>query len=366
MNYNYTDKILFDYLTENPDASVIQINRVTGVSFPLITDFLENKWRGGKGPAGEQGPQGQTGAQGPIGPQGPGVTWQGPYTQSTVYYLNDIISYNGSSWICIVEQTTETPSLDSNDWQLLAAAGPVGPTGAQGSQGNTGAPGELGPQGPVGPQGSVGAKGDPGSNGSQGPSGEPGPKGDPGTSVVLKGSVATTTALNNIPNPTIGDLYVVLSDGNGYVYNGSSWDDVGKIRGPQGPQGPQGPIGNTGNTGAQGTLGPAGPGGAQGPKGDKGDAGNQGPQGPQGPVGANGIQGIPGEKGETGEQGPEGQQGPTGATGATGPAGAGYSSGQNVGDIKYWDGSEWKNLGIGTAGQVLTVGELDNLTWTDK
>jgi hypothetical protein len=139
MNYNYTDKILFDYLTENPDATVIQINRVTGVSFPLITDFLENKWRGGKGPAGEQGPQGQTGAQGPQG-----------------------------------------------------------------------------------------------------------------------------------------------------------------------------------------------------------------------------IQGAPGEKGETGEIGPQGIQGATGATGA------GYSSGQDVGDIKYWDGSEWKNLGIGTAGQVLTVGESDNLTWTDK
>lgn len=139
MSYNYTDKILFDYLTENPDASVIQINRVTGVSFPLITDFLENKWRGGKGPAGEQGPQG--------------------------------------------------------------------------------------------------------------------------------------------------------------------------LQGPQGIQGDPGP---------------------------------------------------------TGEQGPTGPEGPTGATGATGPAGAGYSSGQNVGDIKYWDGSEWKNLGIGTAGQVLTVGESDNLTWTDK
>jgi hypothetical protein len=83
MNYNYTDKILFDYLTENPDASVIQINRVTGVSFPLITDFLENKWRGGKGPAGEQGPQGLQGPTGPTGPQGiqgdPGPTGaQGP------------------------------------------------------------------------------------------------------------------------------------------------------------------------------------------------------------------------------------------------------------------------------------------------
>jgi hypothetical protein len=58
-----------------------------------------------------------------------------------------------------------------------------------------------------------------------------------------------------------------------------------------------------------------------------------------------------------------GAQGPIGLTGPEGP---GYSHGQNVGDIKYWDGVEWKNLSIGTAGQVLTVGESDNLTWTDK
>jgi len=211
MNYNYTDKILFDYLTENPDASVIQINRVTGVSFPLITDFLENKWRGGKGETGPRGEQGQQGPVGPSGPQGPGVTWQGPYTpQGTVYYLNDIVSYGGSSWICVVAQTTDTPNIHSTAWQLLALVGNVGPTGAQGSQG---------------------------------------------------------------------------------------------------------------------------------------------------------IQGIPGDRGLQGDTGPQGIQGPTGPTGATG---AGYSNGQNVGDIKYWDGSDWKNLSIGTAGQVLTVGESSSLTWTDK
>lgn len=211
MNYNYTDKILFDYLTENPDASVIQINRVTGVSFPLITDFLENKWRGGRGQTGAQGPtgpSGPSGPSGPTGPRGPGVTWQGPYTpEPTVYFQNDIVSYGGSSWICVVAQTTETPNIHSTAWQLLASVGNVGPTGAQGSQG---------------------------------------------------------------------------------------------------------------------------------------------------------IQGVPGEKGL---QGDTGAQGPTGPTGATG---AGYSSGQNIGDIKYWDGSEWKNLGIGTTGQVLTVGESSSLTWTDK
>ena len=106
--------------------------------------------------------------------------------------------------------------------------------------------------------------------------------------------------------------------------------------------------------GSNGTTGPAGPTGASG------STGSTGPQGPQGPTGPQGIQGFPGEKGETGEIGPEGPQG------ATGAAGAGFSNGDAKGDIKYWDGSSWKNLPIGTNGQVLIVGENDELGWADK
>ena len=86
VNYNPTEKILADYLNANPTASVIQINRATSVSYPIILDFLENKWKGGKGPQGEQGPQGLQGPQGiqgdpgdvgipgPAGPAGPGFS----------------------------------------------------------------------------------------------------------------------------------------------------------------------------------------------------------------------------------------------------------------------------------------------------
>lgn len=67
-----------------------------------------------------------------------------------------------------------------------------------------------------------------------------------------------------------------------------------------------------------------------------------------------------------GDVGPTGETGQPGAQGATGPAGPGFSNGDAKGDIKYWDGSSWKNLGPGTIGQVLTVGENDDLEWTDK
>jgi hypothetical protein len=63
--------------------------------------------------------------------------------------------------------------------------------------------------------------------------------------------------------------------------------------------------------------------------------------------------------------GPPGATGATGATGAVGPAGEGYTKGDAVGDIKYWDGTDWVNLGIGTEGQVLEVAS-GIPSWQDK
>ena len=63
--------------------------------------------------------------------------------------------------------------------------------------------------------------------------------------------------------------------------------------------------------------------------------------------------------------GPPGETGATGATGPVGPTGAGFTPGDAAGDLKYWDGSDWVNLGIGTEGQVLEV--VSGLpVWADK
>ena len=59
-----------------------------------------------------------------------------------------------------------------------------------------------------------------------------------GTSVVLKGSVQSI--LNLPTGAAVGDLYVVLDDGDGYVWNGSSWDNIGQIQGPAGADGEDG------------------------------------------------------------------------------------------------------------------------------
>jgi hypothetical protein len=63
--------------------------------------------------------------------------------------------------------------------------------------------------------------------------------------------------------------------------------------------------------------------------------------------------------------GPPGETGATGAQGDPGAAGAGFTPGDAAGDIKYWDGADWVNLGIGTEGQVLEV--VSGLpAWADK
>lgn len=169
-----------------------------------------------------------------------------------------------------------------------------GPPGPQGEKGDTGA---TGPAGPTGATGSIG------------PAGPQGEKGDPGTSVTLKGAVATTDDLPS-SDQTQGDLYVVIADGNGYVWDGSQWTSCGPIRGPQGETGATGPTGVTGATGPKGDTGAVGATGATGPS------------GPAGPAGATGPRGLQGEQGLQGAQGPQGIQGPKGDTGDTGPAGS--------------------------------------------
>ena len=233
---------------------------------------------------GAQGPQGNAGAQGSQGVQG----------------IQGIQGIQG--------ETGPT-----------GAQGNVGATGPQGIQGNTGATGATGSQGI---QGNTGSQGIQGIQGIQGNVGATGATGAAGTSVTLKGAVAT---VGDLPGgATVGDLYVVTADGDGYVWDGAEWDNAGPIRGPQGiqgntgPQGSQGIQGNVGPQGEQGIQGTQGNVGATGATGSQGIQGNVGPQGNVGATGSQGIQGNIGPQGVQGEQGIQGIQGNTGATGSQG------------------------------------------------
>jgi Bacterial Ig-like domain (group 2)/Collagen triple helix repeat (20 copies) len=121
---------------------------------------------GAQGPQGAIGPMGLTGAQGPqgvAGPQGPtgtGFNFRGVFDNSATYAANDVVSYNGSSYVAKTATNPGDPAPDSNpNWSLMAQQGAAGATGASGpagTQGPQGIPGLTGSTGAQGPQGTAG------------------------------------------------------------------------------------------------------------------------------------------------------------------------------------------------------------------
>jgi len=143
---------------------------------------------GATGPTGANGPQGATGATGAAGPQGAtgaigpkGLNWQGAWSSTTAYAMDDVVFVNGSSYTALVANTNVQPPAAST-WSLLSQKGDIGAAGAEGPQGLTGATGGIGPVGPQGPQGLAGADGAAGPPGPQGSTGAVGPQGPQGDS----------------------------------------------------------------------------------------------------------------------------------------------------------------------------------------
>jgi hypothetical protein len=98
---------------------------------------------GGVGPVGPAGPTGATGATGPQGPTGPaGLNNRGVFSSTATYNTNDLVSYLGSAYVCIVSGTTGSPFADPSNWTLLVSEGPAGPTGPTGAQGPSGSGGD--------------------------------------------------------------------------------------------------------------------------------------------------------------------------------------------------------------------------------
>jgi hypothetical protein len=105
---------------------------------------------GPKGDTGPAGPKGETGATGPQGLQGPkgnagadGKNGQnaavGNYRGKWVtpppvpaYAQNDVVTWDGSSWISTKAGNTDTPGAAGaagDDWDVIAQRGPQGPAG---------------------------------------------------------------------------------------------------------------------------------------------------------------------------------------------------------------------------------------------
>jgi Collagen triple helix repeat (20 copies) len=130
--------------------------------------------QGPTGPIGPQGPQGVQGDQGPQGPQGASMSFGGDWDNGTTYAALQVVTYNGSSYVSLIDDNTGNQPDSSADWALIAQKGD---TGAQGEQGPQGIQGDQGPQGIQGDQGLQGIQGPIGPQGPQGPQGEQGPAG---------------------------------------------------------------------------------------------------------------------------------------------------------------------------------------------
>jgi hypothetical protein len=60
-------------------------------------------------------------------------SWQGTWLIGTPYTANQVVYYNGSSYLCLVGNTSIPPSSNPTDWALIAQAGAAGAAGTPAS-----------------------------------------------------------------------------------------------------------------------------------------------------------------------------------------------------------------------------------------
>jgi hypothetical protein len=185
---------------------------------------------GPTGAAGTDGIDGIDGIDGVTGPAGLGFTYQGSWTDSVSYVINDVVEYNGSSYVAIAANLNVLPDSVNAVWDILAEKGNPGPTGLTGVAGPTGPTGSVGPAGPTGPTGA-----DSTVEGPTGPAGETGAPGDTGPTgpggSFNAGQDAPTTDLAN------GVVWFNTENAKTYVYYEGVYVEIAGNTGPTGPQG---------------------------------------------------------------------------------------------------------------------------------
>lgn len=78
------------------------------------------------GPAGVAGAVGATGASGAAGPAGISFKWRGSWVGSTAYLINDVVAKDGSTYICITANSDSSFTLSK--WNVMAVGGTNGTT----------------------------------------------------------------------------------------------------------------------------------------------------------------------------------------------------------------------------------------------
>lgn len=102
---------------------------------------------------------GPRGTKGDTGERGPGIiNWQGKWSVDRKYVVHDAVKYEGSSYLCLVENSGQQPDQNEKSWDCLALRGGDGKDG----EGRKGDRGDIGPEGKSiqGDRGIQGPKGD--------------------------------------------------------------------------------------------------------------------------------------------------------------------------------------------------------------
>jgi len=109
--------------------------------------------RGDRGQQGERGERGYDGKRGPRGEKGKrghrgkSLIWKGQWNPNEHYEENDIVQYNGSTYIAINTNCNIIPGLDDTYWDLFVACGINGTDGTNGINGSDGINGTNGTDG---------------------------------------------------------------------------------------------------------------------------------------------------------------------------------------------------------------------------
>jgi hypothetical protein len=297
------------------------------------------------------GPIGYTGSHGNVGYTGSAAIGGVPAggTSGQVLTKNSNSNYD-TIWTTIIGGAgngyTGSVGFTGSASNVIGFTGSAGLDGAAVDRGYTGSVGYSGSQGSVGYSGS---------HGSVGYSGSKGETGSQGVSINFLGAVNTVGDLPASGN-TQGDAHIVYANGDLYVWNGTSWTNVGEIMGYTGSKGDTGYTGSVGYVGSASTVigytgsggnGYTGSVGADGLFAGRGYTGSRGLDGYSGSVGYSGSRGI---EGYTGSFGQQGYWGSNGGVGYTGSRGTGYTG--SVGSLGY-SGSlgYWGSVGyVGSAG----------------
>ncbi|WP_433983378.1 hypothetical protein RBB78_18990 [Tunturiibacter empetritectus] len=255
-----------------------------------------------------------------------GLAYQGTYAGATNYALNDVVTYQGSSYVSlIVANHGNTPGLSPGQWGCWRWGrwGFRDRRGLLGCRGCRGRPGRLDLSGLRGRRELQGLP-------------------------VLRGCRGWFIRGRMLRRRTMRWGMWCCGRERAYasLLNGNHGNTPSASPGQWGVLTAQGPAGTTGAQGPQGIAG------AQGLPGSVGPNGPPGPQGLQGISGQAGAQGLTGATGAQGLGGPMGPQGPAGPVGMT--FRGTYSSAVNYGlaDGVVFGGSAYVSLVAGNIGNT--------------